>query len=186
MKQILAATLLALSIPVAAQTASPSDAKTIFEKAKAVSVVVLAGEGAGRLNTVSTGVIVSKDGVILTALHSVKGAAEVQVRTSGGDIYDNVVLVGTDERRDVAALKIPASAFAPLIPGSTTNLAQGDPVYAVTNADGLTWSRLRASCPLYGQLTKSLEQGAVSACCNSPHPSRRVPAAAHSLMETER
>jgi hypothetical protein len=122
------------------QIASAPDSKTIFERTKAATVIVLAGEGAGRLNSIATGVVISKDGVILTALHAVKGAAEVQVRMANGDVFDKVVLVGTDERRDVAALKISAGALPTLLAGSTATLSQGDPVYAVTNADGLTWS----------------------------------------------
>src|SRR5262249_16171968 len=77
---------------------------------------------------------------ILTALHAVKGAAEVQVRTSTGDVYDHVDLLGSDERRDVAALKISAGGLPALSEGSTANLSQGDAVYAVTNVSGLTWS----------------------------------------------
>ena len=38
-----------------------------------------------------------------TALHAVKGAAEVQVRMANGDVFDQVELLGSDERRDVAA-----------------------------------------------------------------------------------
>lgn len=131
----------ALALPaVAQQPTSYPDAKTIFEHTKAATVVILSGEGAGRLNSIATGVIVSQDGAILTALHAVKGAAEVQVRTSSGDVYDHVDLLGSDERRDVAALKISAGGLPALAPGSTVNLAQGDAVYAITNASGLTWS----------------------------------------------
>jgi len=127
-------------IVVAQDTPSAPDTKVIFERAKAATVLILAGEGAGRLNSIATGIIVSKDGVILTALHAIKGAAEVQVRMANGDVFDHVELLGSDERRDVAALKISAGSLPILIPGSSTNLAQGDPVYAVSNADGLTWS----------------------------------------------
>jgi hypothetical protein len=59
---------------------------------------------------------------------------------ANGDVFDRVVLLGSDERRDVAALKISAGALPTLVPGSSAGVAQGDPVYAVTNADGLTWS----------------------------------------------
>jgi S1-C subfamily serine protease len=122
------------------QTALAPDAKAIFEHTKAATVVILAGEGAVRLNSIATGVVISKDGVILTALHAIKGAAEVQVRMASGDVFDRVVLLGSDERRDVAAIKISAGRLPALTPGSTATVAQGDPVYAVTNADGLTWS----------------------------------------------
>jgi len=125
---------------VAQQTASVPAPKTILEHTKAATVIILAGEGAGRLNSIATGVIISKDGEILTAYHAIKGAAEVQVRMANGDVFDRVDLLGFDERRDVAALKISAGGLPALVPGSTVTLFQGDPVYAVTNADGLTWS----------------------------------------------
>ncbi len=127
-----------LTLPALAQ--QPASPKEIFEKAKAASVIVLAGEGAGRLHSIATGVVISRDGVLLTAFHAVKGAAEVQVRTANGEVFDRVELLGTDERRDVAALKISAGALPVLPTGSTNGLAQGDPVYAVTNAGGLSWS----------------------------------------------
>jgi S1-C subfamily serine protease len=84
--------------------------------------------------------VISKDGVILTALHAVKGAAEVQVRLENGEVFDRVELVGVDERRDVAALKIPAGGLAALPLSAGGALSQGDPVFAVTNANGLAWS----------------------------------------------
>ncbi|MGB8259639.1 MAG: trypsin-like peptidase domain-containing protein [Terracidiphilus sp.] len=130
----------ACSFAVVPTAASAADSQAIFERAKAATVIVLSAEGAGRPASVSTGVIVSKDGTILTAYHAVKGAQEVQVRLAGGDAFDRVELLGLDERRDVAALKIAGGALPALATGSTANLAQGDSVYAVTNAAGLTWS----------------------------------------------
>lgn len=131
----------ALTVPaIAQQTSSSPSINAILEHTKAATVVILAGEGAGRLHSIATGVIVSKDGVLLTALHAIKGAAEVQVRMANGEVFDHVDLLGSDERRDVAALKITAGALPALVPGSTTSLVQGEPVYAVTNADGLAWS----------------------------------------------
>jgi hypothetical protein len=130
-----------LSLPLAAQqTTSASTPQAIFDQTKAATVVILSGEGAGRLRSVSTGVIVSKDGVILTALHSVRGALEVQVRLANGDVFDRVDLLGVDERRDIAALKISAGALPALTAGNTSTLVSGDSVYAVTNSGGLTWS----------------------------------------------
>jgi len=130
-----------LSLPLAAQQTTPAlTPQAIFEQTKAATVVILSGEGAGRLRSVSTGVIVSKDGVILTALHSVRGALEVQVRLANGDVFDRVDLLGVDERRDIAALKISAGALPALTAGNNATLVSGDPVYAVTNSGGLAWS----------------------------------------------
>jgi S1-C subfamily serine protease len=132
--------LASMAMSLAAQSTPTPNSATIFERTKAATVIILSGEGAGRLHSIATGVIISKDGVLLTALHAVKGAAEVQVRLANGELFDRVELLGSDERRDIAALRIFAGALPVLTSPGTTGLAQGDPVYAVTNANGLTWS----------------------------------------------
>jgi hypothetical protein len=66
MKLVHCAVFTVLTLPLAAQQpATPPDTKAIFEHAKAATVIVLAGEGAGRLHSIATGVIISKDGVTL-------------------------------------------------------------------------------------------------------------------------
>src|ERR1700686_1684890 len=95
MKPFQSVVLVALAVPLAAQqTPSSLDTNAIFEHTKAATVVILAGEGAGRLRSIATGVIISRDGVLLTALHAVKGAAEVQVRMANGEVFDQVELLG--------------------------------------------------------------------------------------------
>lgn len=142
MMRFLSVLLFAFCLPITAQQEQPGNTvspQAILEHAKAASVIVLSGEGGGRLHSIATGVIISKDGIILTALHAVKGALEVQVRLADGDVFDRVELLGTDERRDIAELKISAGGLPALQPASTAPV-MGDPVYAVTNADGLAWS----------------------------------------------
>ena len=53
-------------LPLSAQQPTPSNANEILEHTKSATVIVLAGEGAGRLHSIATGVVISKDGVILT------------------------------------------------------------------------------------------------------------------------
>lgn len=124
----------------AQQTPAAPGVNEIFDRAKSATVVILAGEGGGRLRSVATGVVVSKDGVMFTALHAIKGALEVQVRTANGEVFDRVQRLGLDERRDVVALRIPANGLSTLNPVASSAPSQGDRVYAVTNAGGLTWS----------------------------------------------
>ena len=137
MKALQSVAFAALILPLNAQQLPAPDSNTIFEHTKAATVIILAGAGAGRLSSIGTGVVISNDGVLLTAFHAIKGAAEVQVRMANGEVFDRVELLGSDERRDVAALKISAGALPTLIPGSTANLGQGDHVFAVTHASGL-------------------------------------------------
>ena len=141
MRTLVISVLSATSLLAVAQSSqSAPDAQAIFERTKAATVMVLTGEGAGKLHSIATGVVISNDGVILTPWHAIKGALEVQVRTAGGDVFDQVKLLGYDERRDVAALKITADSLTALTPGSSASLAKGDRVYAVANDGGVKWS----------------------------------------------
>lgn len=143
MKSILLGSLLALALPLVAQKVSSPELlspQAIFQQTKAATVIVLAGEGAGRLHSIATGILISKDGVILTALHAIAGARELQVRMANGEVFDRVELLGSDERRDIAALRISAGSLPFLGTANTSALVAGDPIFAVTNADGLTWS----------------------------------------------
>jgi hypothetical protein len=127
-----------ISRAAVAQGAS-ADAQ-IVARISAATVLILSGEGAGRLSSVGTGVIVRPNGIILTAYHAVKDGKEVQVRLHTGDVYDNVVLVGADERRDTAALRIPAASLPTLPLGQGAEAKPGDAAYVVSSSNGLGWT----------------------------------------------
>ncbi len=112
----------------------------VIARVGAATVLVLSGEGAGRLSSISTGVIVRPNGVLLTAYHAVKEAREVHVCLKTGDVYDHAVLIGADERRDVAALKIAATNLPTLPLGSSADAKPGEPAYVVSSSNGLAWS----------------------------------------------
>jgi S1-C subfamily serine protease len=120
--------------------ASNSKSADILAHASESAVLILTGEGAGRLQGVATGTIVRTDGVILTAYHVVKEAHEVQVRLKNGEIYDQTELLGADERRDVAALKITGHDLPALAISTDAKVVMGEPAYAVTSSSGLGWS----------------------------------------------
>ncbi len=117
----------------------PGDSEVVA-RVSAATVLILTGEGAGRLASVGTGVIVRPSGVILTAYHMVKDAREVQVRLRSGEVYDQAVLLGADERRDVAALRITAASLPTLPIGTGTDAKPGDAVFVVSSSGGLGWS----------------------------------------------
>src|SRR5260370_34994256 len=65
---------------------------------------------------------------------------EVQVRLKSGETYDQVELIASDERRDVAALRIPAAGLPVLPIGNSANAASGATVFVVSNAVALPWT----------------------------------------------
>jgi serine protease Do len=85
-----------------------------------------------------SGVIVTKDGYILTNNHVVDGADEVRVAVGeGGDDYTAKV-VGTDPKSDIAVLKIdPKKSLPTATAGDSEKLEVGDVVLAVGNPFGI-------------------------------------------------
>lgn len=86
-------------------------------------------EGAG------SGVILTKDGYIITNNHVIDEATTIKVRTTDGTVYD-ATLVGTDSKTDVAVLKIDANNLTTAILGNSDNLVVGDEVIAIGNPLG--------------------------------------------------
>lgn len=88
-------------------------------------------EGAG------TGIIVSKDGYILTNKHVIDGTNTVQVVLSDGTTYEDVQVLGTDPLNDVAFLKIDKVNDLPAADlGDSTSIRVGQKVVAIGNSLG--------------------------------------------------
>ena len=84
-----------------------------------------------------TGMIVTKDGYILTNKHVVKGADSLQVVLPSGKSYDDVIVVGTDPLNDLAFLKIQGISNAPAVTlGDSKTVSIGQSVVAIGNALG--------------------------------------------------
>jgi serine protease Do len=79
-----------------------------------------------------SGVIVSKDGYILTNNHVIEGADEITVVYGEGDRYDAKV-VGTDPRTDLAVIKIEGKEFPAAKLGDSDKIEVGEWVLAVGN-----------------------------------------------------
>ena len=88
-------------------------------------------EGAG------TGIIVGKDGYILTNKHVVNAVDTVVIVLADGTKYDNVKVIGTDPLNDVAFLKIPNVSDLPAAElGDSTSIRVGQKVIAIGNSLG--------------------------------------------------
>ena len=84
-----------------------------------------------------SGVIVTKDGYIITNNHVVDGAERLEVVLNDNRTF-NATLIGTDPMTDLALVKIDADDL-PVIPmGNSDDLKIGEWVLAVGNPFGLT------------------------------------------------
>jgi hypothetical protein len=97
---------------------------------------ILARNGAGNFEVIGSGVFVRGDGVLLTAYNLLQGARDIQVRLANGEIYDKVELAASDERRNVAVLRIYATRTPFVIVGVTDESSVGAQVHATYNARG--------------------------------------------------
>jgi len=87
---------------------------------------------------VGSGVIISKDGYILTNNHVVDGADEVQVGLSNGDTKEYTAkVVGKDPKSDIAVLKIDAQDLPAITFGDSDQIQVGDLVLALGNPFGV-------------------------------------------------
>ncbi|MCA9334971.1 trypsin-like peptidase domain-containing protein [Candidatus Saccharibacteria bacterium] len=88
-------------------------------------------EGAG------SGIILSKDGYILTNKHVVEGSDTLSVMTSDGTVYEDVRIVGIDPLNDLAFVKIGGvKNLAPATLGDSSSIRIGQNVVAIGNSLG--------------------------------------------------
>ncbi|TPW31947.1 DegQ family serine endoprotease [Pararhizobium mangrovi] len=91
----------------------------------------------GREEALGSGFIIDQNGTIVTNNHVVKNASSVEVTLDDGSQYKAKVL-GTDEKTDLAVLKIDASKQLPTVQWDDSNhLKLGDPVLALGNPFGI-------------------------------------------------
>ncbi|MCA1816606.1 MAG: serine protease [Acidobacteria bacterium] len=96
------------------------------------AVVTILIDADGQSRPVGSGLVMRGDGVVVTALHLVKDAREIQVRLRNGETFDRAALVASDERRDVAILRIPAAGLYSLGGAATEEAFVGATVGVVS------------------------------------------------------
>jgi len=83
-----------------------------------------------------SGVIVSKEGHILTNHHVIKGSAEIQVQLTDGRTLP-AQIIGTDPNVDIAVLHIDPKGTSALPLGDSDKVKVGQNVFAIGNPFGL-------------------------------------------------
>lgn len=82
-----------------------------------------------------SGVIISKDGYVITNNHVVEGATSIQVTTFDGKDYE-ATLIGTDSKSDIAVLKINGDDLVPATIGDSSKIMVGDTAIVIGNPLG--------------------------------------------------
>jgi 2-alkenal reductase len=107
----------------------------------AINTVVTSRTGARQAQGLGTGVVVDKEGHILTNFHVVEGADQVSVKLSNGTIAAGRV-VGSDPGNDLAVVKV-SLPQSELIPATFTNSDEvrvGQAVFAIGNPFSLEFT----------------------------------------------
>lgn len=125
-----AATLVVIDLADMVDEASPSVVE-VYTETKQVSnrFQDYVTEGAG------SGVILTENGYIVTNHHVIDGASTIKVRLSSGQSY-TASLTGTDEKTDLAVLKIDASGLTAATLADSSTVRVGDFVIAIGNPLG--------------------------------------------------
>lgn len=94
--------------------------------------------GTGYDQGAGTGIIISKDGYVLTNKHVVpSGATNIKIIANDGTSYDKVTIIGRDPINDLAFLKIDnVNNLTPAKLGDSSQLVVGGKVVAIGNALG--------------------------------------------------
>ena len=90
-----------------------------------------------RQRGLGSGVIVTKDGYILTNNHVVDGADKIEVTLGDGRTFKDVRVIGRDEKSDVAILKIKADDLPFATMADSDKIETGDIVLAIGNPFGI-------------------------------------------------
>ena len=80
--------------------------------------------------SLGSGVIVSREGYILTNDHVVEGVSDIQVTLADGRLMTGKI-VGSDPETDLAVVRVPASGLTPITFGSSEQAKVGDIVLAI-------------------------------------------------------
>lgn len=100
-------------------------------------MIIDGSEGQKRIeNSLGSGVIINKDGYVLTNNHVIQGADAIQVSLKDGR-SSTAEVIGTDPETDIALLKIDLDKLPVITIGDSEKLEIGDVVLAIGNPFGV-------------------------------------------------
>jgi S1-C subfamily serine protease len=119
-------------------TAVPTSTLTLVEMAEMAkqSTVYVESHFRNNLKGAGTGIIIDKDGWILTSAHVVEGAITVEVRVPGRTGALAAQVLGISMCDDLAILKVSSSGLVAATIGDSDSLKEGEDVIAIGYPEG--------------------------------------------------
>ena len=125
--------IVAVSMPLSAQTESPLTTREVVERVTPSTVLIRGDSGLG------SGVVVSSRGHVVTNFHVVEDQSllVVQFPNAPGSFHQ-AELIDIDREHDLALLQIDVPNLVPATLGDATGVVQGEDVVVVGNPQGLS------------------------------------------------
>jgi S1-C subfamily serine protease len=110
----------------------------LYERVNPGVVAIFAYGGSDSMDALGTGFVIDAEGHILTNMHVVSDAEEIEVDFPSG-VMTEAEVVAEDADSDLAVLKVDVAAgeLHPLVLGDSSLVRVGDPVVAIGNPYGL-------------------------------------------------
>ena len=106
---------------------------TIVEIRSTIVTQSFFGQSEGE--AIGSGVIISEDGYIVTNYHVIENASNLKIISASGEEYD-ATIIGSDERSDIAIVKINATGLKYVSLADSDKLKLGQEVIAIGNPLG--------------------------------------------------
>lgn len=137
---VFAISVCAASVGAAEKRKGPN--KTAAELASVItpSLVKVMQVGREGMDGLGAGFVIRQDGLIATNKHVIGEARRIQVETSDGEKHDVTEVYASDVHLDLAILRVAKQGLKPLMLGDSAKVKQGEPVVAMGNPEGLSFS----------------------------------------------
>jgi hypothetical protein len=119
---------------LSAQSATPTkDIPTVSKDALKAVVLIVVSDSAGKEMKQGSGVVVSKDGQVVTNFHVIEGAKSAILKFPNGAFYLVDGVLAADKEKDIAVLKASGTDFATVPLGNSDDLQVGEDVVSISS-----------------------------------------------------
>ncbi len=138
---------------------SKMSTEELYAHASARTVFLVCQNYLGNKVSCGSGFFIDEDGTIVTAYHVIDGVAKVKAYTEDGTEYEVVSVLGYDDARDLAILKISSETPFKYFELETENITAGESVYSFGAPLGLagSFSSGVIACPVLENTASSTE-----------------------------